>query len=93
MPTVSEPTWRDIQERAERVIKEFVEAKHFSVDDSADVLRARLFAYGLRGDDLKSAVRLAEEKKREYRTRQVSPGGKSLDYYAASVTWLKDRRK
>lgn len=69
MPTISEPTWQDRRERIEQAVKDFVEAKPLSIDDSVDVLTARLFGLRLRGTVLKTEVRLAEMQKIEYRAK------------------------
>jgi hypothetical protein len=78
MPTVSESTWLDRKERIEQTISDFVGAKRLSIDDSVDVLSARLFGLGLRGQDLKTEVRLAEMEKIQYRERNHAPPPKQI---------------
>lgn len=71
MSTVSEPIWPERDERIEIAVRQFVEAKPREVDDSSDVLSARLFGYGLRGQDLRSKMYDAVAAKQE---RQRCPG-------------------
>lgn len=52
--TISEPIWPERDERIKIAVQQFVAAKPRDIDDSEDVLRARLFGYGLRGQDLQS---------------------------------------
>jgi hypothetical protein len=56
MPTVAESTWLETRERIQQAVKNFVEARFRDIDDSEDILSARLFALGLRGQDLKAEV-------------------------------------
>jgi hypothetical protein len=93
MPTISEPIWRDRDERLKIAVRDFVEAKPRTIDDSIYVLEARLFALGLRGSDLHMEAYAAQVRKDEYRKSRVPPGGKALDYYASSIVWLKNRKK
>jgi hypothetical protein len=67
MPTVAESMWLARKERVDEAVRDFVKAARGSVDDSVDVLSARLFGAGLRGQDLKSQVRLAEMEKSEHK--------------------------
>jgi hypothetical protein len=90
MPTISEPTWQEREERRKQAIKEYIEAKHLEINDSIDVLGARLFALGMRGTDLAMYIMFAQCEKKNYRAQQVPPGGRALD---ASVVWLRDRKK
>jgi hypothetical protein len=88
MPTISEPIWREKQERVEQAIKDFIEAERHSVDDSEDVLRARLFGFGLRGEDLHLEVHRACLAKLERRpkcpkTREPCP------YYGTCMQCLQ----
>lgn len=73
MPTIAEPLWREKQERVALAIKDFVEAIPRSIDDSPDVLAARLFGYGLRGQDLALELREASQRKFD---RQKCPATK-----------------
>jgi hypothetical protein len=93
MPTISEPLWHDRDERIKIAVRDFVEAKPRTIDDSVYVLEARLFAFGLRGQDLHMEAYAAQVRKEEYRRRRVPRGGKTLDPYSASVVWLENRRK
>jgi hypothetical protein len=93
MPTISEPLWRDRDERIKIAIRDYVEAKPRTVDDSVYVLEARLFALGLRGQDLHMEAYAAQVRKDEYRKAKIPSGGKAFDYYSASVTWLNNRKK
>lgn len=93
MPTISEPTWQDRDERIKIAVRDYVEAKPRTIDDSVDVLEARLFALGMRGQDLHTEAYAAQVRKEEHRKAKVPPGGRALDYYTESVIWLKDRRK
>lgn len=63
MPTISEPIWRDKEERIAQAIKDYIESKPGSIDYSEEVLRARLFAAGRRGQDLETDLRLANQDK------------------------------
>lgn len=60
MPSIGEPTWRSLKERREQCVRDFHAAIPGTVSYSPDVLAARLFGLGLRGQDLKAEVRLAE---------------------------------
>lgn len=62
MPTIAEPPYWELKERREAAINDFVNASPDTVDDSDAVLRARLFGYRLRGQDLDHAVRRAQEQ-------------------------------
>ena len=65
MPTVAESTWLETRERIQQCVKDFVDARFRDIDDSEDILSARLFGLGLRGQDLKSEVYRAAELKFE----------------------------
>jgi hypothetical protein len=56
MPTVSESTWLEKKERVQLACTDFINARFRDIDDSEDILTARLFALGLRGSDLKEEV-------------------------------------
>lgn len=71
MPTISEPVWREIQERVKIAVQQFIEATPQQINDSEDVLKARLFGYGLRGSDLDVEVWHAKDQKFQ---RQKCPG-------------------
>jgi len=71
MPTIAEPLWPERHARVAQAIREFVEAAPRSIDDSEDVLSARLFGLGLRGQDLYLEVHHAALQKFE---RQKCPG-------------------
>ena len=62
MPTISED-WHAKKERQDAYINAFLEAKPHTIDGSYDVLRARLWALGLRGDYLDSEMRQAVARK------------------------------
>ena len=51
--------WHAKKERQDAFIQAYLDAKPHSIDDSEDVLRARLFGLGLRGDYLAAEVRQA----------------------------------
>lgn len=72
MPTVAEPIWPGKEERRTLCITEFVRARPGDVDDSLDVLRARLFGLGLRLDDLRLEVSRAQEMKATWRRCPLS---------------------
>lgn len=93
MPTISEPTWQEREERQKQVIKDYIEAKHNEIDDSVDVLRARLFALGMRGEDLRLYLQVAQCEKWNHRNRNKLSQGELTDPYTTSVIWLRDRRK
>jgi hypothetical protein len=80
MPTVAESLWLEKRERIEQCCKDFIEAKPLSIDDSIDVLRARLFGLGLRGQDLDITVRKANTDKFERKQQRIASQGKALDY-------------
>jgi hypothetical protein len=65
VPTVSEPTWPERDDRIKIAVQQFVKAKSREVDDSEDVLKARLFGLGLRGQDLELEFSRAKTKKFE----------------------------
>lgn len=90
MPTVAESMWLARRERVEQAVKEFVEAARGSVDDSEGVLSARLFGAGLRGQDLRTQVRLALMEKSEKRVTTIVSGGRALDYDAQIVKKLSN---
>ena len=71
MPTIAEPIWPERDERAKIAVRQFVEASPRDIDDSEDVLSARLFGLGLRGGDLRLEMRQAKLTKFE---RQKCPG-------------------
>ncbi len=56
MPTVAESTWLETRERIQQASQDFINARFRDIDDSEDILAARLFALGLRGQDLKAEV-------------------------------------
>lgn len=53
MPTISESPWPDLKDKKQLILDQYINATPHSVDDSEDVLRARLFGLGYR---LKSSV-------------------------------------
>lgn len=61
--TVSESKWRELKERQDAMINEFLDGV-----DSEDVLLARLYGLGLRGDYLESEVRQAKARKHGRKT-------------------------
>lgn len=65
MPTVAESREPERTERIAQSVKEFIEARPLTINDSEDVLRARLFSLGLRGTDLSLEVSRAKMKKFE----------------------------
>lgn len=71
MPTVAEMIWPERDERIRICVQQFVEASPRDIDDSEDVLKARLFGLGLRGQDLQLEFRNACLVKFE---RQKCPG-------------------
>ena len=79
MPTVAEPIWPEQDERRALCVKQFIEARPNDIDDSEDVLRARLFALGMRGHDLQMQVYAAKIDRHERRlcprTKQDCPRG------------------
>jgi len=62
MPTV-DSDWHAKKERQDAMINAFLEAKPHTIDGSHDVLRARLWGLGLRGDYLDAEVRQAVGRK------------------------------
>lgn len=71
MPTIAEPIWPECDARIKQAVVDFVTAKPREIDDSEDVLTARLFGLGLRGQDLRAEVYAAVVAKQE---RQKCPG-------------------
>lgn len=70
MPTIAESREPERTERIKQCIKEFVEAEPdrfggYGVGNTDAVLHARLFGLGLRGEDLKTEVRLARMERYE----------------------------
>lgn len=61
MPTVSED-WHWQKAKQDAMVEDFILG-----NDSTDVLSARLFGLGLRGDYLKAEVRQADERREEHR--------------------------
>jgi hypothetical protein len=88
MPTVAESMWLARKERVEQVVKDFVNATRGNIDDSVGVLEARLFGAGLRGQDLRTQVRLAQMEKIERLVVKPVPGGRALDYDAQIIKRL-----
>lgn len=60
MPTQSESLWRANKERQDQCVQDYLNGI-----DSEDVLRARLYGLGLRGDYLESEMRFANTFKVE----------------------------
>jgi hypothetical protein len=63
--TISESREPERTERIKQCILEFVEAKRdrsgkYSIGNTESVLQARLFGLGLRGEELRTEVRLAK---------------------------------
>jgi hypothetical protein len=77
MPTISEPKWPDTSERIAQAVNDFIEAKPVTVSDSEHVLSARLFGFGLRGQDLRLEVnRAVSAKLKQKREQQALQQGK-----------------
>lgn len=62
----SEMQWPYLKERYEQVVSDYIKAKPNSLDDSENVLRARLKGLGYRGAELESEVKLAIWQRMEY---------------------------
>ena len=69
MPTVSEPTWwTDIEERRAKALIMYLDGE---INDT--VLRASLFAAGMRDQDLDAIVKLAQMELLEKQPKKVEP--------------------
>lgn len=68
MPTISESPWPDLKDKKQLILDQYINAAPHSVDDSEDVLRARLFGLGYRlKSSVDTEVNLANMAKREKR--------------------------
>jgi hypothetical protein len=75
MPTIAESREPERTERINQCVREFVEAKRdryggYGFANTESVLHARLFGLGMRGEDLRTEVRLALMERYE-RTGQL----------------------
>lgn len=102
MPTTSEPLYQEFKERLDGAIKDFIEASPGTVSDSSDVLRARLFGLGLRGESLNYEVKnaqlqqLTQRKSHTLRIHQPLWGGFPKLWAIGplgSIAWTEDSNK
>lgn len=71
MPTISESTWPEREQRTARYVDEFVHNQDITCQPS--ILKALLFSNGLRGEDLESAVACAVKKRELLKAQPNKP--------------------
>lgn len=87
MPTISESLWPDKKERIARYVEDYIKAAPRTIDASEDVLTARLFGLGLRGQDLYLEVHKACLDK--YDKRATCPLGGKCPHYGTCMNCLQ----
>jgi hypothetical protein len=87
VPTISESLWSDKKERIARYVEDYIKAAPRTIDASEDVLTARLFGLGLRGQDLYLEVHKASLDK--YDKRADCPLGGKCPHYGTCMNCLQ----